>query len=116
MVRFGNSPAHCLPSDAEIGLKWAELLALLRKSGKCMPIKDSLIAATAIAHRLTIATRNRADFSHAGVPIVDPFSLRKYRSTSQSITFQRQLFLLLVRKRESMQGYAVSSRPWPALS
>ncbi len=64
---------HCLPWDADTGLKWAELLARLRNAGKAMPIKDSLIAATAITYRLTIATRNRADFFHAGVPIVDPF-------------------------------------------
>ena len=64
---------HCLPWDADTGLKWAELLARLRKSGKAMPIKDSLIAATALVHGLAIATRNRADFIKAGVRIVDPF-------------------------------------------
>ena len=65
---------HCLPWDADTGLKWAELLARLRKAGKAMPIKDSLIAATAITHRLMIATRNGTDFVYACVPIVDPFS------------------------------------------
>jgi predicted nucleic acid-binding protein len=38
-----------------------------------MPIKDSLIAATAAVHNLAVATRNRADFANAGVSIVDPF-------------------------------------------
>ena len=38
-----------------------------------MPVKDSLIAATAAVHGLAIATRNRADFAHAGVQLVDPF-------------------------------------------
>ena len=38
-----------------------------------MPIKDSLIAATAAVHGLAVATRNRGDFVNAGVPIVDPF-------------------------------------------
>ena len=38
-----------------------------------MPIKDSLIAATALVHGLTVVTRNRADFEKAGVKIVDPF-------------------------------------------
>jgi toxin FitB len=50
---------HCLPWDADTGLKWAELLARLRKTGKTMPIKDSLIAATAIVHGMAVATRSR---------------------------------------------------------
>ncbi len=49
------------------------LLATLRASGRVMPVKDSLIAATALVHGLTLATRNRADFEKAGVKIVDPF-------------------------------------------
>ena len=70
----GAGRLHCLPWDADTGLKWAELLARLRATGKAMPIKDSLIAATAAAHGLTVATRNRADFMNAGVRVVDPFA------------------------------------------
>lgn len=69
----GVGRLHCLPWDTDTGLKWAELLARLRKTGKAMPVKDSFIAATAAVHKLTIATRNRADFVNAGVGIVDPF-------------------------------------------
>lgn len=69
----GVGRLHCLPWDADTGLKWAELLARLRTTGKAMPIKDSLIAATALVHGLAVATRNRADFVNAGVRIVDPF-------------------------------------------
>lgn len=69
----GVGRLHCLAWDAETSLKWAELLARLRAAGKTMPIKDSLIAATAAVHGLAIATRNRSDFVHAGVRIVDPF-------------------------------------------
>ena len=64
---------QCLTWDAETGLRWAALLAMLRQSGRAMPIKDSLIAATALVHGLTVATRNRSDFEKAGVRIVDPF-------------------------------------------
>jgi toxin FitB len=70
----GVARLHCLPSDADTGLQWAELLARLRSTGKAMPIKDSLIAATAIVHGLEIATRNRADFVNAGVRLLDPFA------------------------------------------
>jgi toxin FitB len=69
----GVQRLYCLPWEAETGLRWAELLAELRTTGKAMPIKVSLIAATALTHELTVATRNGSDFGKAGVPIVDPF-------------------------------------------
>jgi predicted nucleic acid-binding protein len=49
------------------------LIASLRTSGRAMPIKDSLVAATALLHNLIVVTRNRADFAKAGVKVVDPF-------------------------------------------
>jgi len=70
----GVQRLHCLTWEAETGLRWAELLASLRASGRAMPVKDSLIAATALFHGLTVATRNRADFEKARVNIVDPFA------------------------------------------
>ena len=69
----GAQRLHCLPWEAETGLRWAELIATLRRSGKAMPIKDSLIAATALTHDLAVATRNVVDFANAGVRLVDPF-------------------------------------------
>lgn len=69
----GVGRLDCLPWDSQTGLRWAELLAALRRSGRAMPVKDSLIAATALVHGLVVATRNRADFEHAGVELVDPF-------------------------------------------
>lgn len=70
----GVERIHCLAWDAATGLRWAELLAALRASGRSMPIKDSLIAATALVHGLVVVTRNRRDFEKAGVEIVDPFA------------------------------------------
>jgi toxin FitB len=69
----GVGRLHCLAWEGDTGLRWAELLARLRATGKAMPIKDSLIAATALMHGLAIATRNRSDFVNAGVRVVDPF-------------------------------------------
>jgi predicted nucleic acid-binding protein len=64
----------CLPIDAATGVRWARLLAKLRASGRAMPLKDSLIAATALVHGLTVATRNTRDFRQAGVKVFDPFA------------------------------------------
>jgi predicted nucleic acid-binding protein len=38
-----------------------------------MPVKDSLIAATALANGMTVATRNVTEFEKAGCSVVDPF-------------------------------------------
>jgi predicted nucleic acid-binding protein len=64
---------HCLSWEPETGLRWAELLAKLRATGRAMPVKDSLIAATALTHGMTIVTGNVADFEKAGCPVVNPF-------------------------------------------
>ncbi len=61
-----------IPWEASTGLRWAELLATLRAEGRAMPIKDSFIAATALAHDLAVVTLNRRDFDAAGVTVVDP--------------------------------------------
>ena len=68
----GVERLECLPWDARTGLRWAQLVAELRNKGRAMPIKDSLIAATALAHDLPIATLNRRDFEPAKVTLIDP--------------------------------------------
>lgn len=64
----------CLPWDAATGLRWADLLADLRRAGIAISVKDSMIAATALVHRLVVATRNVRHFQRAGVKVVDPFA------------------------------------------
>jgi predicted nucleic acid-binding protein len=68
----GASRIQCLAWDGPTGLRWAQLLADLRARGRAMPIKDSLIAATALAHDLPLATLNRRDFEAARVELIDP--------------------------------------------
>ena len=63
-----------LDFDARTATEWARLLARLKQKATPMPIKDSFIAATALRHRLIVATRNSKDFTNAGIPLVDPFN------------------------------------------
>ncbi len=38
------------------------------------PIRDALIAATALVHGMTVVTRNASDFETTGVPVLNPWS------------------------------------------
>jgi predicted nucleic acid-binding protein len=57
-----------LPVDTAI----AEKCALLRAE-RPRAFRDGLILATAVAHGLTVVTRNTKDFAGAAVPVVDPW-------------------------------------------
>lgn len=69
----GIQKLNVIGMDAATARVWARLLADLRRKGRAIPIKDSLIAASAKQHELTVATRNTVDFRLAGVRIVNPF-------------------------------------------
>lgn len=43
-------------------------------STRTFPAVDSLLAATAVEHGLTVATRNEKDFADTGVTVFNPFS------------------------------------------
>ncbi len=64
---------ECISWDKDSGLQWAQLVADLRRAGTAMPVPDSMIAASALTHDLTVATRNVRDFERAGVKVVNPF-------------------------------------------
>ena len=59
-----------LPVDAGVADEWGRLMARLPRP---IPAIDSLIAATAIRHRLAIVTRNESDFAATGVDILNPW-------------------------------------------
>ena len=71
---FHQSPTGlvCLDWTLRTALVWAELRDDVRRRGFTVPVKDTLIAATAKLHGLTVATRNVDDFVRCGVPVLTP--------------------------------------------
>lgn len=58
-----------LPADSAVFRQWAKLM-----TGRSADLNmDAMIAATAIVHRLTIATRNVRDFEALGLKVENPF-------------------------------------------
>ena len=58
-----------LPMDAMCFREWGRIID--RKPDELL--EDAMIAATARVHRLTVATRNEADFKRLDVRILNPF-------------------------------------------
>ncbi len=61
-----------LPVDALVAHAWATLRLALRDAGLRMPINDSWIAATAMAHSMPVATQ---DGDYDGIPGVEVLRL-----------------------------------------
>ncbi|MBI5165337.1 MAG: type II toxin-antitoxin system VapC family toxin [Magnetospirillum sp.] len=57
-----------LPIDATTAEQWGRLSAV-----RPLPVIDSLLAATASVHGLTLVTRNRRDFEGTGIAVVNPW-------------------------------------------
>lgn len=52
--------------------EWGRFCAAHERKGRRLPVLDSLIAATALAHALTLVTRNTSDYP-ADVPLENPW-------------------------------------------
>ncbi|RVD51058.1 type II toxin-antitoxin system VapC family toxin, partial [Mesorhizobium sp. M7A.F.Ca.ET.027.03.2.1] len=63
-----------LPVDEPVALAWGDLMGLAKRSGRGLSSMDGLIAATAIAQELTLATRNTKDFEGFGIELFDPWT------------------------------------------
>ena len=59
-----------LPVDARVADAWGNMSA-----GRARPVVDTLLAATAEVHGLTLVTRNTADVEGLDVPTLNPFTM-----------------------------------------
>ena len=62
-----------LALDAATFKTWGQLIASLKQQGRTMSVMDSLIAATAVHHRMTLVTRNVSDFQQVELSIFNPW-------------------------------------------
>lgn len=66
--------SRTIPVEGAVALAWGDLIAFAKRSGRGLASMDGMIAATAIAHDLALATRNTRDFKGFGIEIIDPWS------------------------------------------
>jgi predicted nucleic acid-binding protein len=59
--------------DLQTAMTWGKIQGMAERIGKPMPAIDSLIAATGIAHHLTVVTRNISDLKASGVALINPW-------------------------------------------
>jgi hypothetical protein len=65
---------RCLPFDERAALHYAAIVAQRTRAGRPISTEDAQIAAIALAHGLTLATRNVSDFEGIdGLAVVNPW-------------------------------------------
>lgn len=73
LVRFQGK---IISLDSPIILHWGSMVADLDKNGTPVPAIDSLIAASASYNRLTLVTRNVADFKNLKIQLLNPWKIK----------------------------------------
>ncbi|KPF66447.1 recombinase [Bosea sp. AAP35] len=69
-ARFGD---RVLDVDPAVARAWGDLMALSQRRGANIQAMDGLLAATALAHGLTLVTRNTRDFARLDLTLFDPW-------------------------------------------
>lgn len=65
---------RCLPFDEQAALRYAAVVAQRMRAGRPISTEDAQMAAIALAHNLTLATRNVSDFEGIdGLKIINPW-------------------------------------------
>lgn len=72
---FARFQGHILAFDIEASLVWGNLTGRLAQVGRPLAALDSLIAAIALHHRCTVATRNEQDFVGTGIVVINPWNV-----------------------------------------
>ena len=62
-----------LPFDEASAYAFAMIAAGHRSSGRTIGELDSQVAAIALSHRATLATRNTKDFRYCGIELINPW-------------------------------------------
>ncbi len=76
LVRFEH---RIVPIDAAVADAWGRIVAHRETLGRPISAMDAFIAATAQVRKLTLATRNQADFAASVKDIVNPWSPKEDR-------------------------------------
>lgn len=63
-----------LPFDTDAARRYSDLAVAARNAGKGFPTPDGYIAAIAVAHGFTVASRDASAFEAAGIDVIDPWN------------------------------------------
>jgi len=62
-----------LPVDMDVAERWGRLTGEAKRTGTTIPVADSILAATALHHKLTVVSRNVSDFELAQADVINPW-------------------------------------------
>ena len=71
---FDEFPGRCLSFNSTVSSKYADIVAKRTHAGRPISVEDAQIAAIALTHNLSLATRNTSDFELIeGLTVINPW-------------------------------------------
>ena len=71
---LGRYVGRIFAVEREVAIEWGRICGEAERAGRRRPAVDALIAATAVAHKMKLVTRNVHDMEGMGAEIVNPFA------------------------------------------